>query len=340
MSTQHPKVSHTHTCIQTSNSQTFPFQFSQHTNKIYITYIHIKVKSQTFPSISPISLHNQSHKHVKNTYINTYLAYKKHIPTQRDKATERDRERVTETHLCTDSLNFSSSRNWRMRNTNSLLKDDIFPNQKKPNKQSPNFQIPQNPPTTKTKTAQTKRDREKKASKPTKETTQLSPNHTLQAQKCSKQPYILRNSSSFRRFLSSDSEVSRVSKAADKRERERERERDLVSLSSMHLYREEAWVLSLSTDLSVISPLTYLICSNTYCICSCVLISAWVISQVKDRERVFSGIETTHSNLVNIRFTRPVVSYPNFYLFLLFFSHCRFRFFIFLDLLGEWSFQS
>jgi hypothetical protein len=29
------------------------------------------------------------------------------------------------THLCTDSLNFSSSRNWSMRNTNSLLKEVI-----------------------------------------------------------------------------------------------------------------------------------------------------------------------------------------------------------------------
>ena len=211
---------------------------------------------------------------------------------------------------------------------------------KKTQQTKPKFPNPPEPPNNQNKNSSNKERQRKKASKPTKETTQLSPNHTLQAQKCSKQPYILRNSSSFRRFLSSDSEVSRVSKAADKRERERERERDLVSLSSMHLYREEAWVLSLSTDLSVISPLTYLICSFTYCICSCVLISAWVISQVKDRERVFSGIETTHSNLVNIRFTRPVVSYPNFYLFFLFFSHCRFRFFIFLDLLGEWSFQS
>ena len=155
-----------------------------------------------------------------------------------------------------------------MRNTNSLLKDDIFPSQKKPNKQSPK------PPNNQNKNSSNKERQRKKASKPTKEITQLSPNHTLQAQKCSKQPYILRNSSSFRRFLSSDSEVSRVSKAADKRESERERERDLVSLSSMHLYREEAWVLSLSTDLSVISPSTYLIFSITYCICSCVLISA------------------------------------------------------------------
>lgn len=28
-------------------------------------------------------------------------------------------------YLCTDSLNFSSSRNWSMRNTNSLLKEVI-----------------------------------------------------------------------------------------------------------------------------------------------------------------------------------------------------------------------
>ena len=106
-----------------------------------------------------------------------------------------------------------------MRNTNSLLKDDIFPSQKKPNKQSPK------PPNNQNKNSSNKERQRKKASKPTKETTQLSPNHTLQAQKCSKQPYIPRNSSSFRRFLSSESEVSRVSKAADKRERERERER-------------------------------------------------------------------------------------------------------------------
>lgn len=130
------------------------------------------------------------------------------------------------------------------------------------------FPNPPKPPNNQNKNSSNKERQRKKASKPTKETTQLSPNHTLQAQKCSKQPYIPRNSSSFRRFISSDSEVSRVSKAADKRERER----DLVSLSSMRLCREEAWVLSLSTDLSVISQSTYLICTCTYCICGCVLI--------------------------------------------------------------------
>ena len=96
---------------------------------------------------------------------------------------------------------------------------------KKTQQTKPKFPNPPEPPNNQNKNSSNKERQRKKASKPTKETTQLSPNHTLQAQKCSKQPYILRNSSSFRRFLSSDSEVSRVSKAADKRERERERER-------------------------------------------------------------------------------------------------------------------
>ena len=93
---------------------------------------------------------------------------------------------------------------------------------KKTQQTKPKFPNPPEPPNNQNKNSSNKERQRKKASKPTKETTQLSPNHTLQAQKRSKQPYILRNSSSFRRFLSSDSEVSRVSKAADKRERERE----------------------------------------------------------------------------------------------------------------------
>ena len=100
---------------------------------------------------------------------------------------------------------------------------------KKTQQTKPKFPNPPEPPNNQNKNSSNKERQRKKASKPTKETTQLSPNHTLQAQKCSKQPYILRNSSSFRRFLSSDSEVSRVSKAADKRERERERERETWS---------------------------------------------------------------------------------------------------------------
>ena len=93
---------------------------------------------------------------------------------------------------------------------------------KKTQQTKPKFPNPPEPPNNQNKNSSNKERQRKKASKPTKETTQLSPNHTLQAQKCSKQPYIPRNSSSFRRFLSSDFEVSRVSKAADKRERERE----------------------------------------------------------------------------------------------------------------------
>jgi len=38
---------------------------------------------------------------------------------------EREKKGRKSPHLCTDSLNFSSSRNWSMRNTNSLLREVI-----------------------------------------------------------------------------------------------------------------------------------------------------------------------------------------------------------------------
>ena len=144
---------------------------------------------------------------------------------------------------------------------------------KKTQQTKPKFPNPPEPPNNQNKNSSNKERQRKKASKPTKETTQLSPNHTLQAQKCSKQPYILRNSSSFRRFLSSDSEVSRVSKAADKRERERERERLGLAIFDAFVQRRSLGPFSF-TDLSVIGQPTYLICKFTYCICSCVLIIA------------------------------------------------------------------
>lgn len=184
------------------------------------------------------------------------------------------------------------------------------------------FPNPPKPPNNQNKNSSNKERQRKKASKPTKETTQLSPNHTLQAQKCSKQPYIPRNSSSFRRFLSSDSEVSRVSKAADKRERER------LGLAIFDAFMQRRSLGPFSFYWPISDRPLYL--SDLHCgllylwLCP---YHCWVISTVKDRERVCSGIETTHSNLVNIRYTRPVVSYPNIYFLFLFFSHCRFRFF-------------
>lgn len=43
----------------------------------------------------------------------------------------REKSELKKPYLWTDSLNFSSSRNWSIRNTNSLLKDDIFPGLKR-----------------------------------------------------------------------------------------------------------------------------------------------------------------------------------------------------------------
>jgi hypothetical protein len=47
-------------------------------------------------------------------------------PKTRPEKRNSNNNNKEESYLCTVSLNFSSSRNWRIRNTNSLLKDDIF----------------------------------------------------------------------------------------------------------------------------------------------------------------------------------------------------------------------
>ena len=79
------------------------------------------------------------------------------------------------------------------------------------------------------------------------------------------------------------------------KEREEEIKRDLVSLSSM---RCTEVFLSFSTDLSVISKRNDLISCRGYMFGYLRI----EISRVKWR----AGFETTNSNLVNIRSTRPV----------------------------------
>ena len=159
-----------------------------------------------------------------------------------------------------------------MRNTNSLLKDDIFLNPKTPTNKT---QIPQNPPKNPQNQKQKLTQRNRKSFKSHQNTHQSNPNHTLQAHKCSNQPQPPKNSTPSNDFSSL---IPRFLGFQRLRIRDEKREKERLSLAIFDAFvqkrEREVLSLSLSTDLSEISPTTYLICQPTYRVWIYVLIIA------------------------------------------------------------------
>lgn len=148
------------------------------------------------------------------------------ITEKKTKGKGEKKEKDKGVYLCTDSLNFSSSRNWRMRNTNSLLKEDISDAQIWNNTEIFDLWTPIFRHDNLEKTKNKKKTAQDSNSDNQREIGRLNSKSELK---------ILENLELLEDYLKArSSRISRVWKAADKRRREKERE--LVSLSSMRSF--------------------------------------------------------------------------------------------------------
>ena len=136
--------------------------------------------------------------------------------------------------------------------------------------------------------------RNRKSFKSHQNTHQSNPNHTLQAHKCSNQPQPPKNSTPSNDFSSL---IPRLLGFQRLRIRDEKREKERLSLAIFDAFvqkrEREVLSLSLSTDLSEISPTTYLICHPTYRVWIYVLIIAWVIRHC-EREAVVVAESKPH----------------------------------------------